>query len=540
MRAGAPARARSIAALATTIVALLAGCAAPRPPGPTAQGPDAASGTAGPGAVPQRAAAPAQGSYGPEPEATLAPVEQRLLDVAFAHLRGARSSGALSLAARELAARAAAGDPEATSGPASREALARALCYDPSPTVYSLRARAEDAPDALARLLPGSAASHVGAGAVERDGVLYAFVLASQRKAALEPFPREVPAGAAAVLSGTLSRGLRAARVFVTVPAGDAREVDTAASGSGFRARLSFPSRGRYTVEVVGESARGPEVAAILTVAAGGVAVEAPARAALAAVDPEDPAAAEAAIVSAINATRRRRGLPAVTASAELSGVARRHSAAMRDAATVAHVLPGSGEVGDRLRRAGVAYRFAYENVAQGPSAVSAHAKIEESPAHLANLLARATGVGVGLARGTLPSGAPAVYLTEVLVQPPDDGAESALLPDARVREALWRERARLGRPPLLGDPALDALARDAAESMRRADSPDAGDLGARALAGRGVAAVDVFVASAPAEATRSRNLPDPRFHRVGVGVATGDSRRYGARRLWIAVIYTD
>jgi hypothetical protein len=47
-------------------------------------------------------------------------------------------------------------------------------------------------------------------------------------------------------------------------------------------------------------------------------------------------------------------------------------------------------------------------------------------------------------------------------------------------------------------------------------------------------------VASAPAEALRSRNLPDPRFRRVGVGVATGDSRRYGARRLWIAVVYTD
>ena len=152
----------------------------------------------------------------------------------------------------------------------------------------------------------------------------------------------------------------------------------------------------------------------------------------------------------------------------------------------------------------------------------NAHAKIEESPAHLANVLAEALQVGVGVARGTLPSGAPAVYVTEILVQPPDDGRESALMPDARVREALWRERARLGHPPLTGDPALDALARDAAERMRGADAPDPGDLGTRALVGRGVAAVDVFVASAPTEAIRSRNLPDPRFRRVGVGVAHG------------------
>ncbi|WP_242355588.1 MULTISPECIES: CAP domain-containing protein [unclassified Anaeromyxobacter] len=534
MRTGAPTRARTLAALACSVAALLQGCASPRSPGASAPAPRSSE------AAPPRTAAPAQGSYGPEPETALAPVEQRLLEVARARLGGAQSSGALSLAARELAARAAAGDPEARSGPASRAALARALSFDPSPSVYALRARPEDAADALARLLPGSTASHVGAGAVERDGVLHAFVLAAQRKVGLEPFRREVSAGTSAVLSGRLARGLRAARVFVTLPAGDVREVDTEARGSGFRARLSFPERGRYTVEVVGEGPRGPEVAAILTVAAGGATVEAPEGPARAAADPGDPAAAEAAIVRAINATRRRRGLPPVAASAELAAVARRHSAAMRDAATVAHVLPGSGEVGDRLRHAGVAYRFAYENVAQAPRALLAHAKIEESPAHLANLLAPATLVGVGLAHGTLRSGAPAVYVTEILVQPPDDGGESALLPDARVREALWRERARLGRPPLLGDPALDALAREAAETMRRADSPEAGDLGARALAGRALSAVDVFVASAPAETIRSRNLPDPRFHRVGVGVATGDSRRYGARRLWIAVIYTD
>jgi uncharacterized protein YkwD len=280
-------------------------------------------------------------------------------------------------------------------------------------------------------------------------------------------------------------------------------------------------------------------VAAILIVVAGGATVEPPSRTAAGPPEQDDPAAAEAAIVGAMNATRRGRGLAPLTAVAELSAVARRHSAAMRDAATVAHVLPGSGEIGDRLRRARIPYRFAYENVAQGPSALAAHAKIEESPAHLANVLAQATQVGVGVARGTRPSGAPAVYVTEILVQPPDDGRESALMPDARVREALWRERARLGRPPLTGDPSLDALARDAAERMRGADAPTPATSGR----GRSPAAVSPrWTCSwrAPRGGGRSRNLPDPRFRRVGVGVAQGDSRRYGARRLWIAVIYTD
>lgn len=519
--------------LAACIAAFLGGCAS---------APASTAATTSPSVptTPGRADVPVQGSYGPEPEAELAPVERQLLEAAAAALGGARSSGALSVAARELAARAAAGEPGASSGLASREVLARALCYDPSPAVYSVRARPEDAADALARLLPGSSATHVGAGAVEREGVLYAVILSVQRRASLDPFPREVPAGGAAVLSGTLARGLRSARVFVARPGSDVREIDTDATGSRFRARLAFPERGAYSVEVIGEGVRGPEVAALLTVAAGGARLDAAATARIAPEEPDDPAAVEAAIVHAMNETRARRGLPPVRATEELADVARRHSAAMRDAATVAHVLPGSGEIGERLRRAGIPYRSAYENVAQGPTGRAAHGKIEESPAHLANVLAEAAQVGVGIARGVLPSGAPAVYLTEVLVQPPDDGGHSPLTPEARVREALWRERARLRRAPLLADPALDALARDAARAMRDADAPDAGDLGTRALAGRGIAAVDVFVASAPAEAIRSRNLPDQRFRRVGVGVATGDSARYGARRLWIAVVYTD
>jgi len=109
------------------------------------------------------------------------------------------------------------------------------------------------------------------------------------------------------------------------------------------------------------------------------------------------------------------------------------------------------------------------------------------------------------------------------------------------VREALWRERARLGRPPLTADVALEQLAREAAASMRARDATDAPGLEARALeAGRRLAAVDVFVASSPEDATRSANLGDARFRRVGVGVASGDSARFGAQRLWIAVVYTD
>jgi hypothetical protein len=149
--------------------------------------------------------------------------------------------------------------------------------------------------------------------------------------------------------------------------------------------------------------------------------------------------------------------------------------------------------------------------------------------------------VGVGIDREAPPTGGARVYLTEILVQPQEDSSASRLTQDGRVREELWKERARLKLPPLTADAALDQLARDGAAELRRTDAREPPDLAPRALQlGRSLAVSDGFVASAPREATRSRSLRDARYRRVGVGVVLGSSRRFGAGRLFIAVVYTD
>ena len=513
-------------------VATLVACAAapPAPPARTEAEPPTAPAAAG--------------NYGAEPPVRLAPIEARTLEVARARLAsggpGPRISGALVLAARELARAAALGASEPLARGRVRAALARALAYDPAPAVAMVEWPVGGAAEAVAAALSRTRATHLGAGAFERGGAVFLVLLACERRARLRAFPRDVAPGATAALSGTLSAGLAHPRVFLTLPSGRVLETETRGARE-FRARIAFPERGRYTVEVVADGDGGPEVAALLTVSAGGAPLDAPGPSAPE-VEPADAADAEAAVVRAVNATRRRQGLPALAPAPELAEVARRHSAAMAAQGRVAHVLPGSGELGGRLMSAGIPYRRAYENVARASTAIGAHETAEESPAHRGNLLSPdATRVGVGIARVKSPSGDPAVYLTEVFVAPPDDGAESPLTQDARVREALWRERGRLGLSPLSADPALDALARDAARAMLQRDAADPGDLGERALAlRRRLAAVDVFVASAPAEAVRSSNLRDARFGRVGVGVTMGDSRRLGAGRLWIAVVYTD
>ncbi|MFY3746729.1 CAP domain-containing protein, partial [Anaeromyxobacter sp. Red801] len=508
--------------------------------------PPSAPRAAAPSPAPPVAEAPGT-AYGREPAVQATRVEADALRAAGERLsaRGApRTSAALSLAARDLAALAASGAEEPLAREHLRAALARAGAYDPAPAAYLVRAAPDRAAAALADVIPRGAATHVGAGAAQADGSVFVAVLASDRKAHLEPVPRRVAEGASTVIAGELLGGLSRPRVFVTSPAGAVHEEAVSGGPDGFRARVAFAAAGRHVVEVLGHGRGGPEVAALLEVQAGAAAVPAaqPVPARRPAPEPGDAAAAEAGVVRAINALRAARGLQPVTAAPQLTEAARAHSANMLAQGKVAHVLPGTGELVQRLSRARIAYRRAYENVARASTALEAHEAAEESPAHLGNLLQPGVSrVGVGIARGRLSSGDPTVYLTEILVEPPDDGAGSRLTPDARVREAIWAERARLGRTPLTADLRLDALAREAAVGMRARDETDPGDVEVRALRlGRRIAAVDVFVVSGPGEAARSANVGDARFARVGVGAVQGDSRRFGPGRLFVAVIYTD
>jgi len=526
---------RARRAAAAALLALALACAH-GPPSATPPPPPSAS---PPGHYPQPGVA--KGRYGPEPSAEPTPLERAALDAALQRLRPApRASSALALAARALAAGAAEGARDPLSRERVRLALAGALAFDAAPVALLVEADPARVPETLAAELreAGPAFTHAGAGAVVRGRRAYLVLLLSRRPIALDPFPREVAVGATATLRGDLD-GLERPTVHVTPPSGESRTVPAAGGGRSFSAPLRFDARGRWLVEVVGEGRRGPEVAALLTVSCGGAALGRATDGGEA--DPADREAAEGRVVAALNATRAAHGLPPLEARPELAEVARRHSEAMLAASTLAHVLPGSGTPAERLHRARVPFALALENVAMGGSALAAHRAAEESPAHRQNVLSReVTGVGCGIARGSLPGGERVVYLTEVFLAPVEDGSDDRLTPEARVREEIWRERARSGATGLASDPRLDELAREAARKMAARGEPAPGDLAGNALAlGRNVAAVDAFVAARAAEAARSKNLSDRRFGRAGVGVAMGESGRY-AGMLFIAVVYTD
>jgi uncharacterized protein YkwD len=378
--------------------------------------------------------------YGLEPRLELAPIELRAMELAAPRLRrpgdpSPARSPVLTLAARELAALAASGDPAPLARARVRGALWNAAASDPAPLAYLISGPSARVAEALPPAIAAhSFAGHLGAGVVERDGTAWLVLLASPRRAPLRPFPRAVAVGDTAVLEGELVTGLADPRLYVTAPDGSVQERSVTGTRR-FKVELGFDRRGRWLVEVVGRGLNGPEVLALLAVNAG---EEPPAAASPpAGPDPQDPAAAEARVQAAVNATRGRYGLPPLESSPALQAVARAHSAEMLRQGLLAHILPGSGDIGDRLRHARIPFRKALENLAKGQSALAAHEATEESPAHRDNLLTTGpTQIGVGIARAMLPGGGPVVYLTEVFVEPPRAGAATPGLPEWLARGA--------------------------------------------------------------------------------------------------------
>lgn len=329
----------------------------------------------------------------------------------------------LTRAARALSLKALADGPNAaTAGDAVAAALSEAGSWDPPPRAIVLRTtppgRALDAVESRTDLasLPATRLG-VAFAAAGRSGAVV--LLFSERRAFLEPFPRQVAAGATATLGGELVFPLYDGRVVVSGPSGVAHPAPRdAGARNRFEAEVRFPEPGTYTLEVVAQSAKGPEVAAIFRVEAGGERGAARAPAAPAEVgERTDLARAEGQVLAAINARRRAAGLKPLGRSATLDAAAAAHSEEMAAMGYFAHVSPTRGDLAERLTRAGFAFKRVAENLGEAATALDAHRGIESSPGHLANILdPQVDLVGIGTAR-VRRGGLENVLLTEVFAR---------------------------------------------------------------------------------------------------------------------------
>jgi uncharacterized protein YkwD len=109
----------------------------------------------------------------------------------------------------------------------------------------------------------------------------------------------------------------------------------------------------------------------------------------------------EAQMLEMVNEERRAAGLKPVAPDPELTEVARAHSADMFARGYFAHVSPEGLDPFDRMKRAGVGFRTAGENLALAPTLKIAHTGLMNSPGHRANILRPEFGrLGIGVMDG--------------------------------------------------------------------------------------------------------------------------------------------
>lgn len=454
---------------------------------------------------------------------------------------------ALTQAARRLA-RESLGPQMPTGAPDLHSltlAVSDAGSADPSPRSFVIRAWAHSQliDTFLSRKdFSDEPTTHFGVGVVTAGERASLILLLTERKAELQRFPRNLPRPKASqVLCGELTPPLTGADVYSTLPDGTVERVPLVReAGASFCAQLKFPQTGGYTVEVIGHSTKGPEVAALFLVDVGGPSQrgdEEPVS------EPTTVPEARQAILARINHLRLAYKLSPLSPDSALDAVAQAYSDRMAREGFFAHVAPDGTDLRKRLSAAGPAYRSAGENLGLAPGPLAAHFGIEHSPGHRKNLLSpQFTHAGIGVTFQTI-EGRPQAIVTEVY-------SAAALPPSAdplaEAYKALDTKRKQFKLQPLKRNKVLEQIAMDHVRRALRQGTPQAhlpdSNVHERVFQSRDnvkTAAVDFYVAEDPTTAPESKSLLDARNTEVGVGVIRGDSEQFGRDKYWVVVIYT-
>jgi uncharacterized protein YkwD len=360
----------------------------------------------------------------------VAAADRAIAAEAATRLPGLVFSSNLARAARELAGAWTGRDI----GGAPHELVTFALhaggCADPSAMaamVATTDTASEPAWREFAATLraTGEPFTHVGVAAARdptRPRYTRWVMLVADRRYELRPIPRAVAADASVRLAFALAPGLRAPRVIATTPHGANLSFPVAAAGDGgYAAVLELGhDPGEHAVEILASDAHGPQVVALFPVSVAAP----PPRAWQGEAPPAEDAirsagAAEEYLCDLTDTQRRENGRTELAWDPRLAAVARCHAEDMRDHGFMGHLSPTSGDVGDRLRRAGYPYAFAAENIARSTSLWEAVESLMRSPGHRRNLLAtEPTHAGIGVAIADGADGRRTYFVTQVFVRP--------------------------------------------------------------------------------------------------------------------------
>ncbi|NPV74079.1 MAG: sporulation protein [Pelotomaculum sp.] len=200
------------------------------------------------------------------------------------------------------------------------------------------------------------------------------------------------------------------------------------------------------------------------------------------------PAGAEAAavtltadekqMVDLVNQARAQAGLAPLAADPVLTGLARIKAQDMASGGYFGHYSPTYGSPFDMMKKAGVRYRYAGENLARASSVSSAFKALMNSSGHRSNMLSRNYDrIGVGIVSkgsymivvqmftGGQKVTAPSPQL-QPQPQPQPQPAGSLNADEQKMFDLVNQERAKAGLSPLQIDMNLVKLARMKAQDM--------------------------------------------------------------------------
>ncbi|MDP3236927.1 MAG: CAP domain-containing protein [Myxococcales bacterium] len=446
----------------------------------------------------------------------------------------------LAVAARSLAQLAV----EKTAGDAAgllavTDAVSIAGGWDASPTAILLKASRETVLEELGKLTSVAAepASALGIGVAEKGDRVAVCILLAQRKIELAPIARRHAKPPKNVtVCGTLVAPLETAELFVTSPAGAVTRFAMSATSFGHCGTFK-PANGRSVVEVLARGPKGPEVAALFFIDVGASVATADQQI----VEPASPDEARRAVFLRINALRKTMGLAPVVLDRALEKIAQRYAEKMASEGFFAHVDPSGGDLKSRLAAGQYRFSAAGENLGASNGPLAAHFGIEHSPGHRSNLLEPAhRALGLGLATRASDG---VTLLVQVLASPIDDGGPD---PVGAAYQAIDEHRARKNLKPLKRHAVLEALAQEHARrclsrDLLSAELSDGRKLHERvfeAMTTSREASIDLAIVESPMLVPASKNLADPRYSAMGLGLARGDSAKYGNDKLWLVVIY--
>jgi uncharacterized protein YkwD len=396
-------------------------------------------------------------------------------------------------------------------------------------------------PEAPEEMLAGLSAqlnALVGSGQWRRFGIAIvdgapgeqrALVVVLESFVTLTPPPQGARRDSEVPLAGELLPPYGKPRLVVTSPQGQALEPRLAVDGRKFSAALRCSERGRYQVEVLGESGHGPTVLANFPWYCDEAPPALPSQpvpraGGAAAASWSDARAAETEILALLNDERRRAGLAAVASDERLVTAARAYSDEMATHRFVAHVSPRSGSPADRVRRAGVPALLVTENLAQAGSPREAHASLMGSPGHRANILdPRVQRVGIGAREIVGVGGARQLLVTQLFITPPRPFDAQKAPADVVRRLQGLRQAARL--PELIVDEVLNQAAQQTAQALARGEVDDEhadSRLAASSAAqSRRYGALRLVLTrvSEPGQVEGGRALAEPQLRHVGVAV---------------------